>query len=614
MIKMNTFRILHCFGFEDSSEVEIHSPQGLVYLLGRNSSGKTSFLQAIRHFESGIIPENYRNFANFNQTDHNPRLVAHFVGDLANLSAKRLRAQITKDLVHQNISEAEQSQSAAISRLLDLTEETYTELFSSLSEEGQAWVTKYKNGQYTFQLSPEDLTDFTTRRQRINSVLGQAFPQSTFVAANNQKKQVNYSFAQIEASIFLQFPPIVFFGDAHPLGEDLPERITEADLDKKKEPLEDAFLTLLDVERLRRFFRANDPDERNQLLEGFQLVATTLCDRVNAAPSGAGGAPMVRMTLHEKNGLQVTMSIDAKKSFYRHMSENTKALVAYHIYTQADESRPRVLLFDEPNVGFHPTAQRFLLQFLQSLAKAGNQVLISTHSEYMIDLDFLAGVRLLVTDSKNGPSIKNHPYQRPRQAGDLLSLQPIMDAIGLQYGSQLSFDGKAVLTEGVTDLMYIRAFAKLLGRKQPPLAPARSDAHIKTLIPFFIAQGIGIKIVIDTGQIGAKIQEAYDMNGKHMFVVPVPLEFSGKFQRSGIEDLFSKQCFREMLKELGVQYRTKELERQTNSAFLKGHPSKRLLAHRFLEQGGSHVDVDDFTKENFARLLEFCENDDWFHL
>ena len=62
---MESFRIRNCFGFVDSGEIDLSEPGNLVYFLGRNSSGKSSVLRAISCFEYGEVPQEYRNFTNY---------------------------------------------------------------------------------------------------------------------------------------------------------------------------------------------------------------------------------------------------------------------------------------------------------------------------------------------------------------------------------------------------------------------------------------------------------------------------------------------------------------------------------------------------------------------
>src|ERR1700709_2131679 len=86
---------------------------------------------------------------------------------------------------------------------------------------------------------------------------------------------------------------------------------------------------------------------------------------------------LLTIDLHQREGLQVTMMADGKSSFYRHLSDNTKLLFAYHLYTHIRNLSSNIFLFDEPNNGFHATSQEHLLRFLRGLSAKGNLVIAS---------------------------------------------------------------------------------------------------------------------------------------------------------------------------------------------------------------------------------------------
>jgi hypothetical protein len=68
-MRLEAFQIIKCFGFIDSGEIDLSAPGNLVYFLGRNSSGKTSVLRAISHFEHGQVPAQHPNFENYERTE-----------------------------------------------------------------------------------------------------------------------------------------------------------------------------------------------------------------------------------------------------------------------------------------------------------------------------------------------------------------------------------------------------------------------------------------------------------------------------------------------------------------------------------------------------------------
>src|SRR5262249_44264072 len=94
-------------------------------------------------------------------------------------------------------------------------------------------------------------------------------------------------------------------------------------------------------------------------------------------------------------------------------------------------------------------------------------------------------------DAQKNITVKNHFYNRSVDPGDYLALQPLLDAIGFRYGSQIHLKDRIQLTEGVTDLLYIRAFNTILGFSDPvDIAPGRGDGTLFNIIPFLISQGI----------------------------------------------------------------------------------------------------------------------------
>src|SRR6266480_6101508 len=79
-MKLVSFRIKDCFGFRDSGCIDLNDPTNLIYVLGRNSSGKTSFLTALEYFAPRLKPQDHPNFTNFDRLSHDvPYLLGEYV-------------------------------------------------------------------------------------------------------------------------------------------------------------------------------------------------------------------------------------------------------------------------------------------------------------------------------------------------------------------------------------------------------------------------------------------------------------------------------------------------------------------------------------------------------
>jgi len=67
-MQLVSFQIKECFGFRDSGRIDLQDLTNLIYILGRNSSGKTSSLTALAHFDHNLIPKDHPNFKNFDSS------------------------------------------------------------------------------------------------------------------------------------------------------------------------------------------------------------------------------------------------------------------------------------------------------------------------------------------------------------------------------------------------------------------------------------------------------------------------------------------------------------------------------------------------------------------
>ena len=284
--------------------------------------------------------------------------------------------------------------------------------------------------------------------------------------------------------------------------------------------------------------------------------------------------------MDRQDDVRVILDVGDGETYYEHLSDNTKFLVAYHIF-QADRenknSLSSVLLFDEPNMGFHPSAEGKMLRFLETLAERGNQVVVTTHSQYMIDLDRLSAIRLMGRDEDRTLRVSNGIYKPASPGGDILALQPITEAIGLHYAEQLIVKDRVIVTEGYTDMLYLRAFKRIIGHEADlNIAPLRGDAQIGQFIPFLVSQGMAFKIILDSKEVKQSIQRDYPIPDEHFFTVPLP---DGSDTRSGpgIEDLLTKEDFAHLITRYGLEVNDKKLRNISNSSYAKQEKIKPAI-------------------------------------
>jgi predicted ATP-dependent endonuclease of OLD family len=614
-VKLKSFQVINCFGFRDSGQINLDTENNVIYLLGRNSSGKSSVLNGIKYFESGVTPSQQPNFKNFNDSGTTSALVGTYRIRERKLSEDQFKIDLIKELARSKIDEQAMKSNAKLKTLFTTVLSIYSLLIERINEAEEVIVWKLDDGHYHYLESTNN--EYNARIKEMQAAINAAKERDGNFNVMGTMTRIPMTWNTFEDLLFLQTPKIYLFNEKFSLREVLPERI-DVNWAAANDKFLNTFVDYLGKEKIDKYLASNDPEEREELLLELRTRAKALTDKVNQYGPSTPNSDLLDITLHDKNGVQITVRTDGKKSYYTHISDNTKFLFAYYLYQETNNIKSDILLFDEPSNGFHPTAQTFILNFLKQLAVEGNSVIIATHSEHLIDLDLLAGVRLMSTDENKNIIVKNHFYNQAKQKGDYLALQPILDAIGYRYGNQLNIKDKVIMTEGVTDLLYLRAFNKILGSTEEiDVAPARGDGTILNVIPLLVSQGINFKIVIDTGTVKQKIQSVFGVEDKFIFEVPIPPNYAGKMTAAGIEDLFSKTDFKKRLLAIG-HTPSADYNHVGNNHYMKtsGAGAKRLVAQRFYETAPSfsESDFEMETVESFSKVLKFCSNSDWYSL
>ncbi len=626
-MQLVTFQIKECFGFRDSDRVDLEDPTNLIYILGRNSSGKTSFLTALAYFSPSLIPRDYSNFGNFDPTSEVPNLIGKYRvgrGDFT-LDAFVKTFLSTVDTLNPDLVVITEFQ-----RFKDeLTKELrpiYADLFEGVVRSGSLEVQRSASGEYQFSTEPSFKGSADRIKQQVPALLSNVPIRLGLPFQSNGQRLINGrgfrlpSAEEIENTLAHQLPRIAWFNKAYALLNNLPNAISIEHLRQSPNQLTSALVKYLSESQVERLLMGQNPREGRALLKGLQEKINTLMGEVNRGR--AAGTELLAIDLYLSGGLQITAISGDKPSFYRHLSDNTKLLFAYHLYTAIYNLKGNILLFDELNNGFHATAQEQLLGFLRNLGAKGNLVVLATHSEHLIDPDYLTGVRLMSADDQGYLSIRNKWYTKTTGPGDFLALRPIHDAIGLKYGANnLTIRDKVIVTEGVTELLYLRAFRKLLGYEcELHIAPATGDETMLHVVALLISQGLRFKVVVDMTvghkSIKDKLQESYGIPDASICEVEVPIGFP-QAKGSGIEDTFSKADFAKLLTNTGNAPGV-DFGMLSNSKYIKKPDvvPKRVVAHEFFKHviNFSKNNFEEETLTNMRRILDFCMNDDWFLL
>ncbi len=219
-MRLQTFRIRYCFGFVDSGEINFGEPNNLVWVLGRNSSGKSSVLRA-RVTPLGKRPDQHPRFANFDPPpgDEYGKLEAEFSVAVGELSIRPVIQRVIDAFAGMPVDITEEGgrfgapAQPEIDAVLEAVQKGYESLLSATEEVERVRVVKDYDAEYWI-IPPINGGDElrNARRRSIKEALsrggrGSASSRTTDQwVMNNSAYPFALSFLDLEEAFYSQFP------------------------------------------------------------------------------------------------------------------------------------------------------------------------------------------------------------------------------------------------------------------------------------------------------------------------------------------------------------------------------------------------------------------------
>lgn len=119
-----------------------------------------------------------------------------------------------------------------------------------------------------------------------------------------------------------------------------------------------------------------------------------------------------------------------------------------------------ILLLDEPGLSLHPIAQYDLAKFFRKLSE-DNQLIYTSHSPFLVDMDNLGNIKAVYIDSKTGRT-KVSSNLRYNEEDAEKSIFPVHAALGLTVSDTLLLGCLPILVEGPSDQIYLSLIKRYL--------------------------------------------------------------------------------------------------------------------------------------------------------
>lgn len=254
----------------------------------------------------------------------------------------------------------------------------------------------------------------------------------------------------------------------------------------------------LKPEELHRLHSQNEQETRNQLVNRASAVVTTEIRRLWKDRS-----LKVRFNL---DAVHIDTFISDPNSTYDvevnldERSRGFKWFFSFYITFSADtkggEAKDGILLLDEPGLYLHARSQSDLLTHLEK--DFNNQIIYTTHSPFMVPTHALDSIRTVNIAEGTGTTVTNDP------TGDARTLFPLQAALGYDLAQSLFIGPNNLVVEGVTDYWIISSISEYLadtGRtslnRELTITPAGGAQKVPYMVALLTSEQLNVIVLLD---------------------------------------------------------------------------------------------------------------------
>ena len=292
------------------------------------------------------------------------------------------------------------------------------------------------------------------------------------------------------------------------------------------------------------------------------------------------------------------------------------SFLVYFSGLEKESERELVLLLDEPALSLHATAQRDFLRFIDERLAAEHRVVYTTNSPFMIEPSRLDRVRSVEDADEHGTRVR----------GDLLTTSretvfPLQAALAYELTLPL-VAGDVVLVSELADYIYLTVMSRhlaALGRasldERWTVVPVGGLQNVFAFLALMQVQVDAVVLVASSRSGLERIQDSAD----HAILSTgqlLPVADVVDVREADVEDLFKAAFYMRLLHESGASDVTADqlprgeriLERDSIvvrlRAALGGDFDRYLPARHLLEHPELLAEADEHTLEPWERLID----------
>ena len=330
-----------------------------------------------------------------------------------------------------------------------------------------------------------------------------------------------------------------------------------------KVELESASITITD--EIFEYWRQN-----RQLKVEFDL---SQADPRDPAPMNEGKILHVRI---ENARHRVTVSFDERsKGFVWFFS-----FLSYFSHLEETETSDLVILLDEPGTALHAMAQKDFLRFMDERLAQQCQVIYTTHSPFMVDLEKLNRVRTVQDMDGVGTVVSHDAVENDHE-----TVFPLQMALGWQMAQTLFLAPHCLMVNSASDLIYLQTLGDLsasngAGRIDPRwvVVPVGSAENLPTFVSLLGENYVSVAVMMDITPNNKQRVERINRSNDTTEENAVKWVEVTRVRDADIEDLFEPNFY---LKLVNLAYSSELEEPLTMKAISESNPRivERIKSH-----------------------------------
>jgi predicted ATPase len=547
----------------DSTLVEIQPD--ITCLVGKNESGKTAFLEALRRLKPA------QGNVDFNIGKHYPAWLEKMHKRQGKNLEQSKPIQVVFELSDSDVAavEAVFGKGVLTSRVFSLARR-YDNYYSHGFESDEAVAVS--NAAALIDLPKKVSTAIAAAKTFAD------LKKALTVAAekNGEDAQVQTACAALQAKIlemvpadsnfvkrvwhllFSRVPKFFFYSDYSRLpGKVRIRELLEADAEKLDEDDQTALSLLKLAGSDQDYLLDPDYETRKRELENvanaisqdvLQYWTTNtdlrvLIDISQTTEKRSDGQHAVHDEMHVRmydNRHMLSLPFDERSSGFQWFFSFLTAFSRYEY-----DDTPVIILLDEPALGLHAKAQKDFLRFIEERLAKRCQVIYTTHSPFMIQPDHLERARLVEDKGRDTGSVTTSDVLTT----DRDTLFPLQAALGYDIAQHLFIAKDNLVVEGPSDFLFMQTIsARLIEDRREGLDPRWSIMPLggADVIPAFVAllgNHLDVTVVVDARKEGHQkltgLAKAGFLAEKRIITIG---EITGG-KMADIEDLFAKDDY-----------------------------------------------------------------------